>query len=81
MKSDEYQPIACSQYDIYEIAIMRAQTLDLVWLDEAGNRRQHRVRPKELNTRNGEEFLMFNIEQEPQGELLEIRLDRIVHVE
>ncbi|HEY9053083.1 MAG TPA: hypothetical protein VIQ03_16140 [Gammaproteobacteria bacterium] len=81
MKGDQYQAIECSQYDIYEIAIMRGQTLNLAWHDASGCRHQHRVRPTALNTRNGEEFLTFYIQQDHDKELMEIRLDRIVSAE
>ena len=81
MKGDQYQPIACSQYDIYEIAIMRGHMLNLAWLDAAGCRHQHQVKPAALITRNGEEFLAFYIQQNHDNELTEIRLDRIVNTE
>ena len=80
MKGDQYQAIACSQYDIYEIAIMRGQKLDITWLDESGCRHQHTVQPMALITRSGEEFLRFNIQQDHDKELIEIRLDKIVLV-
>ena len=81
MKGDQYQPIECSQYDIYEIAIMRGQALNIAWLDGSGCQHQHRVRPTALNIRNGEEFLTFYIQQDHDKKLAEIRLDRIMLVE
>ncbi len=85
MKGDQYQAIACSQYDVYEIAIMRRQMLKLSWIDESGSHFQHLVKPLALNTRNGEEFLTVSVQtvsvqDRPGMESIEIRLDRIVSV-
>jgi transcriptional antiterminator Rof (Rho-off) len=79
MSHETYQPIACSQYDLYEIAIMRGRPVDLAWCDEGGVVRQARLTPVALETRAGEEFLL--LQQDPQQPgLLVVRLDRIRHL-
>jgi transcriptional antiterminator Rof (Rho-off) len=59
MSVEPYQPIACSQYDLYEIAIMRNQWVELVWWDEPGVVHQARLKPVGLQTREGQEFLLL----------------------
>ena len=45
MDNDNYQPISCSDYDIYEIAIMRGQKLQVNWLDTQGQSQQNILKP------------------------------------
>ena len=61
MSHETYQPMPCSQYDLYEMAIMRGQFLDLIWRDEQGEEQQARVKPVGLETREGQEFLLRNL--------------------
>lgn len=75
MPHETYQPIACSQYDLYEIAIMRGQPLDLVWCDDNGLEQQSHIKPLGLETRAGEEFLLFLDPLVPG--IQAVRLDRI----
>jgi transcriptional antiterminator Rof (Rho-off) len=75
MSDEEYQPISCSAYDIYEIAIMRRQPLQLSWWD-GPTRRSARVTPVDLQIRDGAEYLL--VRQQAQEAILAIRLDRIV---
>ena len=72
--SDDYQPIACGDYDIYEIAIMRGQLLQLKWR-QAGAVQQQKVRPLTLKIENRAEYLYFQQGiEEPQR----LRLDKII---
>ncbi|MGF1546846.1 MAG: hypothetical protein ACFCUG_05940 [Thiotrichales bacterium] len=73
--STDYQPIACGFYDIFEIAIMRAQRLELRWRDADGTEREGRVTPLDLATRDGAEFLAA---LDPAGQRFELRLDAII---
>lgn len=69
----DYVPIPCAQYDKYEVTIMHRRSLRLQWC--AGNILYRRlVRPLDLQTRSGEEFLICRT---ADGEMLSIRLDRI----
>ena len=80
MDSEPYQPIACSTYDIYEIAIMRGQILDLCWRDAEGEHTEQ-VKPLQLKITNGEEFLIFQGYRHAQNDTKQVRLDKITHAE
>lgn len=72
-----YRPVACDTYSRLELAILRRQQLHLVWHD--GNVCYTRlVIPLDLETRRGEEFLLFRL---PTGESSRVRLDRIERLE
>ena len=69
-----YQPIACHLHDIYEIAIMKRQSLTLRWLAN-GEEIQQTVRPLDLKASDGAEWLHA---ESSHGESLTIRLDWIL---
>jgi transcriptional antiterminator Rof (Rho-off) len=75
---NDYRPIACASYDLYEIAIMRRQTLLLAWRDEAGNAHQQRVRPLDLRIIDGAEYLIAG---DDDDNTLQLRLDHIFSAE
>lgn len=69
----DYQPIACANYDQYEIAILHAARLHLTW--QTGNVIYDQViTPLNLRTAHGEEYLLLRL---ASGETTEVRLDRI----
>jgi Rho-binding antiterminator len=70
----DYIPIDCALYSEYELAIMRRWRLRIVWKDETGLSHVEMLLPRDLQTRQGEEFL---IAESGSGERLEIRLDQI----
>lgn len=74
-RPDEYRPIACEQYDVYEIAIMHAQNLRLKWAETENCINVAEVVPLQLETCNKEEFLVFRVI--PNDETRRVRLDRI----
>ena len=71
---DSYKPISCAAYDTYEIAIMHGELLRLVWKDEMNQHNINVVKPLDLRTREGVEFLIATNEA---GETLQLRLDHI----
>ena len=73
----DYQPIACAAYDIFEIAIMKRQVLDLSWRDEKGESQNQRIIPLDLKIEKGAEYLLA---EQPGGDNLMIRLDHILRV-
>jgi len=77
MSHDKYQPILCSRYDQFELAIMRGQPVELVWEDEAGQHQSQRMLPVDLVTRDGEEFLVIT-SVSPGEDANQVRLDRIL---
>lgn len=71
----DYTPIDCGVYSGYEVAILRRQRLMLSWRDAAGLARLGMVRPTDLETKNGEEFLLGETQD---GAVVRLRLDRII---
>jgi transcriptional antiterminator Rof (Rho-off) len=70
----DYRPIACAFYDVFEIAVMRGQPLQLDWRDDSGERHSRRVQPRDLRIMDGAEYLIADCDG---GEPLQLRLDRI----
>lgn len=79
MATDDYQPIACADYDIYEIAIMRGQVLDIHWQDAGSVQHQALLRPTGLVIRDRAEVLLTTLASDPET-AVDIRLDRITSV-
>ena len=71
----DYKPINCSDYGRYETAILRRQTLMLTWRDADNVTHMERVKPEDLETKKGEEFL---VGRTGTGEPLRLRLDLII---
>ena len=61
-------------YDTYEIAIMHGALLQLVWKDETNQHNISVLKPLDLRTREGAEFLVAKTDV---GETLHLRLDHI----
>lgn len=72
-----YQPIACSLYDLYEIAILHGAWLNVVWIDGPGLQEPVRVKPVGLQTCGGQEFLVFQRHPSVENGAETARLDRI----
>lgn len=73
----DYTPIDCGLHSEYEVAILHRQKLRMSWRSEQGDQVQVLL-PRDLQTRDGEEFL---IAEAADGEVLRLRLDRITHAE
>ena len=69
-----YVPVSCDLHSEFELLIMHDSTLQLNWQDETGNQFNSTVKPKDLQTKNGEEFLVV---MDKNNQQLAIRLDRI----
>lgn len=74
---DTYQAISCADHSHYELWIMQRQILHMAWRDDPGREHVGTLQPKDLQTRDGEEFLIAT--SFSSGERIEIRLDRILH--
>ncbi len=70
----DYTPIDCDVYSEYEVAILHQQRLRVRWRDEAGADHVETLRPTDLLTRAGEEFMSALTDH---GEERCIRLDHI----
>ena len=77
MKTHNYKPISCADYDIYEIAILQRRQLRLCWHHAGWH--QATLQPLDLVTRNGEEFLVCSAPSTLASHW--IRLDAITDVQ
>lgn len=73
---DPYTPVACVLHERLEFAVLRRLILELRWTDASGTHAA-RVRPLDVTTRDGAEWLTL---RQPDGQVMEVRLDRIVAV-
>jgi Rho-binding antiterminator len=71
---NDYEPIACSLYDVLEIAIMHRSRLAARWREPDGSRGEGTLRPLDLRVRDGAEWLLARDER---GMDVEVRLDRL----
>jgi len=82
MPDTPYRPIACADYDVYEIAIMRGHLLllkcQVVSGDTLCGASARVVTPLALEIKEGAEYLRY---ASVSMEISEIRLDRILHAE
>ncbi|VAW63427.1 hypothetical protein MNBD_GAMMA09-810 [hydrothermal vent metagenome] len=78
MPDKPYQPIACADYDIFEIAIMRGHLLILQWRSDAGETLKKTVKPVSLDIYQGAEYLCFEL---LNMDILKLRLDKIISAE
>ena len=74
MADTPYKPIDCSDYDIYEIAIMQNRQLIIESKTDEGDLSAQKVKPIQLQIIDGAEYLFFISEQKDEHK---IRLDRI----
>ncbi len=74
----DYRPIDCGLYSRYEVAIMHRDWLKLSWRDAEGMNHLEVLRPVDLETRDGAEYL---IAHNRNGDRFRLRLDRIDRVD
>ncbi|MCW9058848.1 MAG: transcriptional antiterminator, Rof [Gammaproteobacteria bacterium] len=74
----EYTPIDCELYNQYELAILHHRRLRVCWRDTRDETHIAMLTPRDLQTREGAEFM---IAEDQDGQSLELRLDWIQHVE
>ncbi len=65
-----YQRISCEAHSVYELAIMRGQSIKVI-IDG----KSRIIQPKDIVTKSGEEFLIFINEN---GKKQELRADKVV---
>lgn len=70
---EPYKPIACALHERLEFSVLRGLVLDLSW-EEAGELQRARVRPRDVYTRDGAEWLDIRLDD---GCGMTLRLDRI----
>lgn len=69
-----YTPVSCDLHSQFELLIMHNNQINMHWQDEKGHQHNSIVRPKDIQTKAGEEFLIV---VDSNNEQLNIRLDRI----
>ena len=74
----DYRPIDCRAYGEFELAIVRRQHLRVSWRDNAGLDHIEILKPEDLETCKGEEFLHAS---NKHGDRFRLRLDWIRHAE
>ncbi len=74
----DYTPIPCAVYNRYEVAILNGQTLRVVWKSARDIDRVETLRPLDLRTRSGAEYM---IARNHIGQFRVMRLDRIKRAE
>jgi len=74
---DPYEPVACHLHDLYEIAIMGGQRLQICW-HNGKTRRNEAFRPLDLQTADSAEWLLV---ENNRGGRLRIRLDWIQSIQ
>jgi transcriptional antiterminator Rof (Rho-off) len=75
--AEPYVSIACAAHDRLELAVMRGQHLRIRWQDPDDTLNERVLRPLDLKTQSGEEFLIAEI---AGGSRVSLRLDRIDEV-
>ncbi len=71
-----YVPIPCDIYSRYELAILRGQSLRVAWRGARGIDRIEHLKPVDLRTRSGGEYM---IARNRLGQRRVMRLDRIIN--
>ena len=74
----DYTPIDCALYSQYELAILHHRRLRVSWRDPVGETHIAMLIPRDLQTRDGAEYM---IAEDQDGQALELRLDWIQHVD
>jgi len=74
----DYTPIDCGLYSEYELAILQGERLRISWCQPDDQPRIDVLKPRGLQTRNREEYL---IAEQQDGQHLELRLDYIRRIE
>ena len=69
-----YVPVSCDLHSKFELLIMHNSLVELDWQNENGEIFSQTVKPKDVKTKSGEEFLIVLNDTNQQ---LKIRLDRI----
>lgn len=70
----EYETVSCASHSEYELWIMHGELLRVRWFDEDGLEHTELLRPVDLETRQGDEYLVARTESDQRRR---IRLDKI----
>ena len=84
MKNQKYIPIDCGFYDNLEAFATTQKTIEINYLDsEYENKIYQHIKIKDLETKNGEEFMTFEVVESTarNKEKIKIRLDRLLDID
>jgi transcriptional antiterminator Rof (Rho-off) len=70
----DYELVSCASHSEYELWIMHGEQLRVRWFDEDGLEHTEVLRPVDLESRQGEEYLVARTENNQRRR---IRLDKI----
>ncbi len=76
--TSDYKSIPCALYERFELAVLHHQRLRISWRDESGITHMETVQPRDLQTRNGAEYLFG---ETLRHRVVQLRLDRILRAE
>jgi transcriptional antiterminator Rof (Rho-off) len=71
---DKYIPVACSEHEAFQFAVLKRIVLDLSWYDESGKLQRLRGVPTDVTAHDSAEYLVF---EGNDGVVYSVRLDRI----
>jgi Rho-binding antiterminator len=74
----DYTPIDCALHSEYELAILHGTRLRISWCQPDGQLHVEVLKPRDLQTRKHEEYLLA---EQHAGQQLELRLDQIRKIE
>ena len=82
MKNQKYIPVDCGFYDNLEAFATTQKTVAINYLDtEYKNTIHQNIKVRDLETKNGEEFMIFEIIENTNSEKVKIRLDRLIDID
>ena len=84
MQNQKYIPIDCGFYDNLEAFATTQQLVEINYLDTDYDKIiNQKIKVKDLETKNGEEFMLFEVEEnsELNKQKIKIRLDRLIDID
>ncbi|WP_338764326.1 hypothetical protein WAF17_21485 [Bernardetia sp. ABR2-2B] len=84
MKNEKYIPIDCGFYDNLEAFATTQKIVEINYLDKEHSKTiRQKIKVKDLETKNGEEFMIFESfeSSDKEKQTIKIRLDRLVTID
>lgn len=80
MQNQKYIPVDCGFYDNLEAFATTQKIIEINYLDSDYEAIiNQKIKVKDLETKNGEEFMIFEVESTKQK--IKIRLDRLINID
>jgi Rho-binding antiterminator len=80
MQNRHYIPVDCAFYDNLEAFATTKKIVEINYLDINYDKAiNQKIKVKDLETKNGEEFMIFEVESDKQK--IKIRLDRLLDID